>query len=101
MQETLRWAMKDALTAYEERPRDQWVFEWPAQVALVGTQVWWATEVNLAFGRLEEGCKDLDKLTQPASRTAPDNNITGRLLPSPALSLDPLLTLFLNRSASS
>ena len=66
MQETLRWACKDALTAYEERPRDQWVFEWPAQVALVGTQVWWATEVNLAFGRLEEGCKDLDKLTKPA-----------------------------------
>ena len=64
MQETLRWAMKDALTAYEERPRDKWVFEWPAQVALVGTQVWWATEVNLAFGRLEEGCKDLAKFTR-------------------------------------
>lgn len=25
------------------------------QVALSGTQVWWTTEVNLAFSRLEEG----------------------------------------------
>lgn len=25
------------------------------QVALAGTQVWWTTEVNLAFNRLEEG----------------------------------------------
>ena len=25
------------------------------QVALAGSQVWWATEVNLAFNRLEEG----------------------------------------------
>ena len=27
----------------------------PLQVALAGTQVWWTTEVNLAFNRLEEG----------------------------------------------
>ena len=26
-----------------------------SQVALVGTQIWWTTEVNIAFGRLEEG----------------------------------------------
>ena len=25
------------------------------QVALAGTQIWWTTEVNAAFGRLEEG----------------------------------------------
>ena len=25
------------------------------QVALAGTQIWWTTEVNLAFARLEEG----------------------------------------------
>jgi len=27
----------------------------PKQVALAGTQVWWTTEVNIAFSRLEEG----------------------------------------------
>jgi dynein heavy chain len=61
MQETLRWAEKDSLIEYEEKKRDQWVFDWPAQVALVGTQVWWATEVNLAFGRLEEGYENAMK----------------------------------------
>lgn len=25
------------------------------QVALAGTQIWWTTEVNIAFNRLEEG----------------------------------------------
>lgn len=25
------------------------------QIALAGTQVWWTTEVNIAFSRLEEG----------------------------------------------
>lgn len=27
----------------------------PVQVALAGTQIWWTTEVNIAFNRLEEG----------------------------------------------
>ena len=26
-----------------------------SQVALAGTQIWWTTEVNIAFSRLEEG----------------------------------------------
>ena len=25
------------------------------QVSLAGTQIWWTTEVNISFGRLEEG----------------------------------------------
>lgn len=25
------------------------------QVSLCGTQIWWSTEVGIAFGRLEEG----------------------------------------------
>jgi dynein heavy chain len=38
---------------YEEKKRDEWVFDNAAQVTLVGTQVWWATEVGIAFGKLE------------------------------------------------
>ena len=30
-------------------------FLFTLQVALAGTQIWWTTEVNLAFVRLEEG----------------------------------------------
>ena len=93
MQSTIRHEMTEAVVSYEEKPRDQWIFEPPAQVrdaclfrsirshahdtsedflvgthasislpmfcplkvALAGTQIWWTTEVNLAFARLEEG----------------------------------------------
>jgi dynein heavy chain len=43
------------VVAYEEKPREQWLFDFPAQVALCGSQIWWTIEVNIAFGRLEEG----------------------------------------------
>jgi len=52
---TVRYQMTEAVTSYDEKPRDQWIFDFPAQVALCGTQIWWTTEVNIAFGRLEEG----------------------------------------------
>lgn len=31
------------------------IFSFLLQVALCGTQIWWTTEVNIAFSRLEEG----------------------------------------------
>jgi hypothetical protein len=37
--------MTDAVAAYEEKARDLWLFDYPAQVSLCGTQVWWTTEV--------------------------------------------------------
>lgn len=47
--------MGSATVTYDEKPREAWLFDYPAQVALCGTQIWWTTEVNLAFSRLEEG----------------------------------------------
>lgn len=55
MRVTLRQLFGDAVVAYDEKPREQWLYDWPAQVALCGTQIWWTTEVNMAFARLEEG----------------------------------------------
>lgn len=55
MKATVRYEMSEAVVTYEEKPRDQWLFDFPAQVALCGTQIWWTTEVNISFGRLEEG----------------------------------------------
>jgi dynein heavy chain len=55
MRDTIRHEMTEAVVAYEEKARDQWIFDFPAQVALCGTQIWWTTEVNIAFARLEEG----------------------------------------------
>ena len=55
MMATIRHEMEEAVVGYEEKPRDQWLFDYPAQVSLCGTQIWWTTEVNMAFARLEEG----------------------------------------------
>lgn len=53
--------MTEAQATYEEKPRDQWIFDYPAQVALCGTQIWWSTEINIGFGRLEEGYENAFK----------------------------------------
>ena len=62
---TVRHYLTEAVASYEEKPRDQWIFDNPAQVALTGSQIQWTTEVNLAFARLEEGyenaLKDFNK----------------------------------------
>ncbi|RKP21352.1 hypothetical protein ROZALSC1DRAFT_27237, partial [Rozella allomycis CSF55] len=55
MRKTLRHLMSEAVVTYEEKPREQWLFDYPAQISLAGTQIWWTTEVNAAFARLEEG----------------------------------------------
>ncbi|NWI85455.1 DYH9 protein, partial [Pitta sordida] len=55
MRATVRDEMTAAVTAYEERPREQWLFDYPAQVALSCTQIWWTTEVGIAFARMKEG----------------------------------------------
>ncbi|XP_032831905.2 dynein axonemal heavy chain 9 isoform X1 [Petromyzon marinus] len=55
MRATVRLEMMEAVVAYEEKPREQWLFDYPAQVALTCTQIWWTTEVGISFARLEEG----------------------------------------------
>ncbi|XP_028032579.1 dynein beta chain, ciliary-like isoform X2 [Bombyx mandarina] len=55
MRYTLRDIFEHCVKSYEDKSRDEWVFDWPAQPALVGTQIWWTTETNQAFAKLEEG----------------------------------------------
>lgn len=55
MRSTIRYLIGDGVISYEEKPRDQWLFDFPAQASLCGTQIWWTTEINIAFARLEEG----------------------------------------------
>ncbi|XP_075759566.1 dynein axonemal heavy chain 9 isoform X2 [Pelodiscus sinensis] len=61
MRATVRHEMTEGVAAYEEKPRDQWLFDYPAQVALTCTQIWWSTEVGIAFARLEEGYENAMK----------------------------------------
>lgn len=55
MRITMRHYFGEAVITYEEKAREQWLFDYPAQVSLCSTQIWWTTEVNIAFSRLEEG----------------------------------------------
>lgn len=55
MKRTVRYHFGQAVTSYAEKPREQWLFDYEAQPALCGTQIWWTSEVNQAFSRLEEG----------------------------------------------
>ncbi|CAK8676513.1 unnamed protein product [Clavelina lepadiformis] len=61
MRATVRQEMTEGVVTYEEKPREQWIFDYPAQVSLLGTQIWWTTEVNISFSRLEEGYENAMK----------------------------------------
>uniref|UniRef100_UPI00398F1A35 dynein axonemal heavy chain 11 n=1 Tax=Pristiophorus japonicus TaxID=55135 RepID=UPI00398F1A35 len=86
LEETMRTMVQqeimEAVAAYEEKPRDQWLFDYPAQVALTGTQIWWTTDVGITFERLEEGfetaLKDYNK-KQIAQLNALINMLLGEL----------------------
>lgn len=42
-----------AVKSYDDKPRRLWIFDYPAQTALCGIQIWWATETNAALAQLE------------------------------------------------
>nr|XP_061808009.1 dynein axonemal heavy chain 9-like isoform X2 [Nerophis lumbriciformis] len=55
MRATVRHEMTESVSTYEDKPREQWLLDYPAQVALTCTQIWWTSDVGMAFARLEEG----------------------------------------------
>lgn len=61
MRAAIRYYLSDAVVTYEEKPREKWLFDYAAQVALTTTQIWWTTEVGIAFSRLEEGYENAMK----------------------------------------
>ncbi|XP_034427398.1 dynein heavy chain 9, axonemal-like [Hippoglossus hippoglossus] len=61
MRNTVRHEMTEAVITYEEKPREQWLFDYPAQVALTCSQIWWTCDIGMAFIRLEEGYENAMK----------------------------------------
>ncbi|NXK40473.1 DYH17 protein, partial [Piprites chloris] len=55
MRSTLRQLIPRALVTYETKLREQWVFDYPAQIALTCTQISWTSEVGVAFSSLQKG----------------------------------------------
>ncbi|XP_041102237.1 dynein heavy chain 11, axonemal-like [Polyodon spathula] len=84
MCQTVRHHITEAVGAYEEKPREQWLFDYPAQVALTSSQIWWTTDVGIAFERLEEGfetaLKDYNK-KQISQLNTLINMLLGELTP--------------------
>ena len=61
MRGSLRHYLGDSTVTYEEKQRESWLFDYCSQIALSGSQIWWTTEVNIAFGRLAEGYENAMK----------------------------------------
>ena len=55
MRASLRSLLHDAVAIVEEKTKDTWIWDYPAQVALTASQIAWNAEVTAAFQRLEEG----------------------------------------------
>lgn len=58
---SLRHLLHEAVTSVEERPKDAWIWDFPAQVALTASQITWNAEVSAAFQKLEEGYENAMK----------------------------------------
>jgi len=50
-----RHSFKKAVRSYDEKLRRLWIFDYSAQTALCGIQVWWTSETNDALAHLELG----------------------------------------------
>uniref|UniRef100_A0A8B9JBK1 Dynein, axonemal, heavy chain 11 n=1 Tax=Astyanax mexicanus TaxID=7994 RepID=A0A8B9JBK1_ASTMX len=84
MRAGVRRQIAEAVGAYEERPRELWALERPAQAVLTASQIWWAADVELAFQRVTEGfdtaLRDYSK-KQTAQLTSLISMLTGELSP--------------------
>ncbi len=55
MVESLRDVSRQGVTCYPTTPREQWVLEWPGQIVLVVTAIFWTQEVGGAIAKPEKG----------------------------------------------
>lgn len=53
---SLRKVIMDSLEAYMPTPRNRWVLEWPGQVVICSSSIFWTTEVQEAMAQ-KDGVK--------------------------------------------
>lgn len=53
--ETVQKMCPYVMETYEEKHREQWVFVCSTQVEVMGSQIWWVSDIQTTFSRLEEG----------------------------------------------
>ena len=49
---SLQDVMEESVKAYDEQPRDKWVLEWPGQVIIAASTIYWTRDVTSS---IEEG----------------------------------------------
>ena len=64
---SLRDQLGDSVNAYLEMPRDKWIGEYCAQLILTTSQIWWTSEVNQAFDRLNSAKLTLSDAAERAA----------------------------------
>jgi len=57
MKSSLVNIVKESVEAYKNTPRKDWVIDWPGQIVLAGSQIYWTAEVEEAIVK-ENGLKD-------------------------------------------
>ena len=57
----MRHLLQEAVTTLEDKAREVWIWDFPAQVALTASQISGNNEVTAAFQRLEEGYENAIK----------------------------------------
>ena len=43
---SLQDVTKESVVAYDEQPRDKWVLEWPGQVVIAASTIYWTRDVT-------------------------------------------------------
>lgn len=55
MRVTGRHYFNKGVKTFDDKPRKLWIFDYPAQTALCGIQIWWTSETNDTFAQMELG----------------------------------------------
>lgn len=55
MKRAIRRHIQEANASYIEKPRNEWIYQYPCQSVIVASRIWFTTEVHQAFTQIEEG----------------------------------------------
>jgi dynein heavy chain len=93
MQSSVYYQIKEALQAYSATPRDAWVLEWPGQVVLCVSQIFWTKEVTDAIksGKRDNLVRYRDYCTKQLEDVVA--LVRGKLTPMARLTLSALVVI--------
>ena len=79
MIQSLKDVMIRAVTGYTQVPRTQWVIEWPGQVVIAASSIYWTADVSNAIvnGTLKVSicvCEGLSDVNTPSFSSSPPSH---------------------------